>query len=374
MALRRAAPDPLHNGPEHLGALLHLLRGRVADARTALRSLMTTAEQRGSLDDQHGLLALLVIAELRAGHCRDALETARRGLRLTEDAGLEPSTVLYPNALAEAVAGDLRQAPALARRGVELSEAQGDRLTELRSLAAWGAAALIADDPSGALEPLRRAQLLEERMGVRNPAVFAWHGDLAEALLAVGEDAEARELVRATRARYRRLGLRCPPIGLERAAALCARGTRGDRAAAELSALAERQAAEPLPVEYGRTLLALGTVERRRRRRAAARTAFRRAATVFAGAGADGWLARADAELVRTGAPRETAGPPAAAALTETELLVARLVAEEGVTNREAAARLYLSVKAVEANLTSVYRKLGVRSRRQLADVLPESD
>ncbi|MFH8367851.1 AAA family ATPase [Streptomyces sp. NPDC018031] len=365
---------PLHNGPEHLDAVLHLLRGEVAEARTALRSLMTTAEQRGSLDDQHGLLALLVIAELRAGHCRSALDTARRGVRLMEDAGLELSNVLYPNALAEAVGGDTGRALNLAVRGVELSKTLGDRLSELRSLAAWGVAALLAGDPHGALEPLRRARALEERMGVRNPAVFAWHGDLAEALLATGEEAEARELVRATRARYRQSGLRCPPIGLERAAALCTSTAGADRAAAELTALANRQAAEPLPVEYGRTLLALGTVERRRRRRAAARTALRRAAETFTRAGAVGWLARVDAELARTGAPREVPGPRAAASLTETELLVARLVAEEGVTNREAAARLYLSVKAVEANLTSVYRKLGVRSRTDLADVLPEPD
>jgi DNA-binding NarL/FixJ family response regulator len=51
------------------------------------------------------------------------------------------------------------------------------------------------------------------------------------------------------------------------------------------------------------------------------------------------------------------------------ERRVARLAAE-GRTNREIAAAAVISVKTVEANLTKAYRKLGVRSRTELARVL----
>lgn len=51
--------------------------------------------------------------------------------------------------------------------------------------------------------------------------------------------------------------------------------------------------------------------------------------------------------------------------LTPTEDRVARLVAE-GRTNREVAGALFVSVKTVEANLTRIFHKLGIRSRADL--------
>ena len=51
------------------------------------------------------------------------------------------------------------------------------------------------------------------------------------------------------------------------------------------------------------------------------------------------------------------------------ELQVALLVAE-GATNREAAAALFVTTKTVEFHLRNVYRKLGIRSRTELARVV----
>jgi DNA-binding NarL/FixJ family response regulator len=48
---------------------------------------------------------------------------------------------------------------------------------------------------------------------------------------------------------------------------------------------------------------------------------------------------------------------------------VAELVAE-GLSNKEVAARLFVSVRAVEANLSKVYAKLGIHSRTQLSSRL----
>ena len=57
------------------------------------------------------------------------------------------------------------------------------------------------------------------------------------------------------------------------------------------------------------------------------------------------------------------------AALTGTEARIAAMV-REGASNREIATRMFLSVKTVEATLTRIYRKLGVRSRTQLSSKL----
>jgi DNA-binding CsgD family transcriptional regulator len=77
--------------------------------------------------------------------------------------------------------------------------------------------------------------------------------------------------------------------------------------------------------------------------------------------GASLWANRTRSELARIGGRA-----PSPSNLTPTEERVAALVAD-GQTNREIAGSLFMSVKTVEANLTHIYRKLGVSSRRQLA-------
>ena len=115
-----------------------------------------------------------------------------------------------------------------------------------------------------------------------------------------------------------------------------------------------------MPVELGRALLALGQVRRRRGERRMAREALERSREVFRNVGASLWADRATEELgripIRRGAGSE---------LTPTEERVAALAAA-GRTNREVAQALFMSPKTVEANLTRIYGKLGVRSRAEL--------
>jgi DNA-binding CsgD family transcriptional regulator len=119
-----------------------------------------------------------------------------------------------------------------------------------------------------------------------------------------------------------------------------------------------------IPFERARTLLALGQVLRRSAQRARAASVLGEARGLFEEVGAHRWSERADAELSRTG--RRTAVP---GSLTETERQVAELAAS-GMSNREIADRASLTTKGVEANLTRVYRKLGIRSRGGLARAL----
>jgi DNA-binding CsgD family transcriptional regulator len=115
------------------------------------------------------------------------------------------------------------------------------------------------------------------------------------------------------------------------------------------------------PFELGRTLLAQGMIERRARRHGLARDVLGRALEVFDALGAPLWSEKAATALARVpGRQRHDA-----AALTETERRVAELVAE-GLSNKQVAAALFVTVRTVEANLTKIYRKLGVRSRADL--------
>jgi DNA-binding NarL/FixJ family response regulator len=98
------------------------------------------------------------------------------------------------------------------------------------------------------------------------------------------------------------------------------------------------------------------------------------AATLFESLGARPWAARARAELAASGMKgqraRDWAGRHSGLQeLSPQELQVAR-IAGLGQNNIEVAAALFVSRKTVEAHLTSVYRKLGIRSRTQLARIL----
>jgi DNA-binding CsgD family transcriptional regulator len=129
-------------------------------------------------------------------------------------------------------------------------------------------------------------------------------------------------------------------------------------ALAALDAL-DVEAAAILPFEHGRALLVRGRLLRRQKQKRAAAETLREALAIFERLGAPAWEAQARAELDRVGLRRSPDE------LTATERRVAELAAE-GLTNREVAQRAFMSPKTVQANLTRVYRKLGISSRAEL--------
>lgn len=131
-----------------------------------------------------------------------------------------------------------------------------------------------------------------------------------------------------------------------------------DRAAGD----AAHRGAHDAAAELCDLALAYGSLLRRQRRKRAAREALEEARLSFQAAEAGLWAERARGELGRIGGRR--AAP--SGALSVTESAVARLVVS-GRTNNEVAETLHLSARTVEWNLSKLYRKLGVRSRTELA-------
>jgi DNA-binding CsgD family transcriptional regulator len=105
------------------------------------------------------------------------------------------------------------------------------------------------------------------------------------------------------------------------------------------------------------------------RRRVDSRVPLRAALTDLTRLGARPWAERAADELEATGATAPRAGAGPTAQLTPRELQLSLLLAE-GQTIRQVAAALFLSPKTVEYHLRHVYTKLGIDSRRQLAERL----
>lgn len=121
--------------------------------------------------------------------------------------------------------------------------------------------------------------------------------------------------------------------------------------------------------DQARTALLLGERLRRARRIAEARDRLRDAVEAFRRLGAGPWEQRARGELRAAGESTGPAGPDALAALTPQELRIARLVAD-GASNKDVAARLFLSPRTVEYHLYKVYPKLCISSRADLVRLL----
>jgi DNA-binding CsgD family transcriptional regulator len=181
-----------------------------------------------------------------------------------------------------------------------------------------------------------------------------------------GARAEAAEVLAEVRQCAERLGRDVAMLGLARAGAVVAAATDPREAAEALAAAIETWADHPYQVEVARAWHTLGGLERRAHRRGAARTALTEAVRRYAAAEAVPWWEVAAAELARLDGGR-------GAGLSDTERRIVELV-RAGATNREIARSMFLSIKAVEANLTRLYRRLGVRNRAQLARALDSVD
>ncbi len=194
--------------------------------------------------------------------------------------------------------------------------------------------------------------------------------ELAEALARSGEAARAEDVLEPFAADAERTGR-----PLARALALRVAGllAPADGIDAPFAAALQAHEGHPSPFERARTALAYGERLRRSGRRADSRPHLRSAVAAFTELGATPWLERAAEELRATGETVHRREPDAIDRLTPHELQVALVVAA-GASNRDAAARLFLSPKTIEFHLSRVFRKLNVRSRTELARALAEHE
>jgi DNA-binding CsgD family transcriptional regulator len=216
---------------------------------------------------------------------------------------------------------------------------------------------------SPALEVLAPALRSGEDIGYREPGMFRIHPDAIEAMCGVGDVTGARELAALLRARAH-LPWTQAAAAFTEGLVLAAEGSLDQaaeqilRAAGEFDALAH-------PSETGRALILLASIRRRQRRRGDASRILDQAALLLDTHGIRLWQGRLEGERLLLGGVHEGDEEDLTPAERRTAAAVSR-----GLTNRQIASDLNVSVKTVEAQLTRIYEKLGVHSRSQLVAAL----
>jgi DNA-binding CsgD family transcriptional regulator/energy-coupling factor transporter ATP-binding protein EcfA2 len=215
-----------------------------------------------------------------------------------------------------------------------------------------------------ALATFAKCARIEEAWGFTEPAHASWRTEAALAHHALGDREAATALALESMERTRRYGSeRLQGMALVAAARVGCGGPPRDRLQEAIELLDRVGAA----LEAARARAEYGSLLRRDGNVRAARRPLREAAAMATGAGATELHRRVMRELELTGAARQRRDRDE---LTAAERRTAELAAE-GLTNREIASRLLLAEKTVEMQLSRVYRKLGIRSRKELGRERP---
>ena len=344
-------------------------------AREVFGELRERAEQAGDESSMPSLLNHLTLIECLAGHWSEAAEHAEDGYERALESGQYPTQVSIraKGALLAARRGATDDARAGALGALTVAHAGFDAAEPAEAMARGGETAiwtlgfleLSLGNPDGAHRYLGPMVDVLLAAGVAEPGEVRCLPDELEALVELGRLDEAEtllELYEGWAARLARPSA-LADAGRCRGLLLTRRGDP-DGALAVLEAAVARHEGVPKPFERARTLLALGAQQRMARQRRAARETLEFALSIFEDLGAELWAAKARSELDRIGGRAPSPG-----GLTPTEQRVAELVAQ-GKSNKEVAAALVVSVHTVEAALTSIYRKLDVHSRTEMAQKL----
>jgi DNA-binding CsgD family transcriptional regulator len=345
------------------------IAGQTAAAVTVCDRAMTDARRRGDLLTTLSTLTWRGFCALQRGELRDAESDLREGLELGDRTGFPPASIYTAPFLAEVLVerGDFDEADSLLRgRGF------GERLPESLHFtffrAARGRVATAQRQPARALDEYETDGRIAATLDLANPAYTPWRGGAATALLGLGRTSDARSVAAEELELAVRWGTpRCVGIALR----ILGQAETGPERQRRLREAVDVLEGADARLEHARALVELGAELRRGNERSAARRVLRHGVELAHRCGATALAERGNEELAATGArPRKMlqTGPES---LTASERRVAQLAAEE-LSNKEIAQALFVTVKTIEVHLSSVYRKLDVSSRRQLAVALAD--
>jgi DNA-binding CsgD family transcriptional regulator len=340
------------------------LRGAIEDLTQAVKRVRAGLQVRFPGRP----LGFLAEAEFRRGRWDDCHDHAELAVTLARDADRSYDLPIVHAAAAKVPAcrGDW----AVAAGHVEAAEEAGRAFGGFAEIFAASARSILGfarDDPAEVLRAASTALAVPEIDYYDDPSAFWWRPLQIWALVRTDQLADAAAVLAVFASRAADRGEPLAQVSASWLGGLLAMA-RGEPEQAEQALREGRRACRHDAYPFHRGLLELeyGRCLARQQRRKAAIAAVRAADEIFSALAARPFAQAAGVELTALGVRPRDGGDPDLPGLTAQELRVARLVAS-GLSNREAAAQLYLSPKTVEYHLASVFTKLGVRDRHQLA-------
>ncbi len=343
-------------------ALMH--SGRYAQALSVWSDFSAYARARGDVVGLALAHAFRAATHWHAGSLDEAIADADLAMHVgpARVSALTSAFALAFKIEALVLRGELEEA----RTALARAAGPADQLPSAIVLSARGRLRFAEGRMLEALEDMRVVGRLVEQWQTTNSTLAPWRAEAALALHALGEEAEARQLIADEVIVARRWG---DPWLLGQALRTHALvGPPGERVTMLDEAVGLLRSSEAR-LELARTLLELGVVHADAGRTGPAREALREALELAAECAAPAVVERARGALIAAGGRPRRAAATGPLALTPTERRVARIAAA-GVPNREIAQTLFVTEKTVETHLASAYRKLGIRARGQLAGAL----
>ncbi|HET9152490.1 MAG TPA: AAA family ATPase [Solirubrobacterales bacterium] len=337
-------------------------------ARHGAERALAIARERGSTTELARGLFLEGLIAWGYGDLPSAEADLRQAIDLARLAGIVPLVLMYTGALLEVLIE--RDELEVAQKELEaLGMAEGPAPTgPLLGMLLMMRVHLRVEQGrfEDAVEDFEALASEVEKTGYGPGPIASVSPWAAHALIALGRQEQAREMADEALAWAEYWGA---PSGISHVLRAVAETRGGDEAVRLLERAVEVVDGSPRRLEHALALLALGTALRRAGRRAEARAPLREAFELARRCGAARTARRASEELRATGETVRRYTPIGVESLTPSERRVAELAAS-GMTNRQIAQSLFVTVKTVEAHLSATYHKLDIRSRRELPAAL----
>jgi DNA-binding CsgD family transcriptional regulator/tetratricopeptide (TPR) repeat protein len=360
--------------PELAAAVLCVLTLVISDeidaARHAAKRALALAREEGGTPSLVRAWFLSAFVAWGSGDLISAEADMRQAIELARLAGIVPLVLLFTPGLIqilierdelEAAEAEL-QATGMATGPVPVNVIFNALLLVRAHLR------LRQGDLERGVEEYHLLEAQARKLGLEIGPALIISPEIARALVASGKRGQALALAGETT----RYAVRwAAPSQVARASRTAAAVREGAEAVDVLEEAAASLGGSPVNLERARVLADLGAALRREGRRVEAREPLREAFQLARRCGAAGLAKRANAELQATGVKVRRYTPIGVESLTPSERRVAELAAS-GMTNRQIAQSLFVTVKTVEAHLSGAYDKLDIDSRRELPDALAE--
>ena len=345
--------------------------GLLDEAVSIFDQAVAQARRRGDIFNVAFILMWRGSCQTHRGDLRAAVADLREALDLCVAHGMHVAWPYTIGSLAHALLeqGDADEAARVIDQGDFPEQLPLDQLHLAWFRMYRGRLRIETGSPARGVEELLQVGETARLVSLDNPSGVPWRGWAAEGLRLLDRNDEARALADEELALARRWG---DPYAIGASLRVLGLVEGGEAGIGLLREAVELLAGSEARLEHARALVDLGAALRRANQRTEARERLREGVDLARTVGAFGLAERANEEIAATGARPRKVLRTGLDALTASERRVAQLAAD-GMSNKEIAQTLFVTIKTVEVHLSHAYRKLEINSRAQLDKALTDS-